>query len=198
MGKKKLACCVGLGVLLIAGNAEASDINPMKQHHEAVKKEYSAAVERQMDELSPARQEHAWALGEELGMAGAIPADVKKKIGDLAVEDAEARVIDNIPINRARAALSSAAGDYEALKARYGMREKMLPAWDKEKQKILSKLSGVKKQVPRYLFRNQNMKKFMKGHIGQRRIFTAFITAPLIPTGSSPIGRLRTRRKLNF
>lgn len=37
MGKKKLACCVGLGVLLIAGNAEASDINPMKQHHEAVK-----------------------------------------------------------------------------------------------------------------------------------------------------------------
>lgn len=145
MGKKKLACCVGLGVLLIAGNAEASDINPMKQHHEAVKKEYSAAVERQMDELSPARQEHAWALGEELGMAGAIPADVKKKIGDLAVEDAEARVIDNIPINRARAALSGAAGDYEALKVRYGMREKMLPAWDKEKQKILSKLSGVKK-----------------------------------------------------
>lgn len=145
MGKRKLACCVGLGVLLIAGNAEASDINPMKQHHEAVKKEYSAAVERQMDELSPARQEHAWALGEELGMAGAIPADVKKKIGDLAVEDAEARVIDNIPINRARAALSSAAGDYEALKVRYGMREKMLPAWDKEKQKILSKLSGVKK-----------------------------------------------------
>lgn len=145
MGKKKLACCVGLGVLLIAGNAEASDINPMKQHHEAVKKEYSAAVERQMDELSPARQEHAWALGEELGMAGAIPADVKKKIGDLAVEGAEARVIDNISINRARAALSSAAGDYEALKVRYGMREKMLPAWDKEKQKILSKLSGVKK-----------------------------------------------------
>lgn len=139
MGKKKLACCVGLGVLLIAGNAEASDINPMKQHHEAVKKEYSAAVERQMDELSPARQEHAWALGEELGMAGAIPADVKKKIGDLAVEDAEARVIDNIPINRARAALSGAAGDYEALKVRYGMREKcFLPGIRKNRKSFQS------------------------------------------------------------
>lgn len=75
---------------------------------------------------------------------------MKREIGELAVEDAQARVIANIPINQARTALSTSAGDYEAMKAHYLIRQRMLPAWDEEKDRLiisLSQLGGM--PVPR-------------------------------------------------
>lgn len=75
---------------------------------------------------------------------------MKREIGELAVEDAQARVIANIPINQARTALSTSAGDYEAMKAHYRIRQRMLPAWDEEKDRLirfLSQLGGM--PVPR-------------------------------------------------
>lgn len=68
---------------------------------------------------------------------------MKREIGELAVEDAQARVIANIPINQARTALSTSAGDYEALKAHYLIRQRMLPAWDEEKDRLIMSLSQL-------------------------------------------------------
>lgn len=68
---------------------------------------------------------------------------MKREIGELAVEDAQARVIANIPINQARTALSTSAGDYEALKAHYLIRQRMLPAWDEEKDRLIISLSQL-------------------------------------------------------
>ena len=68
---------------------------------------------------------------------------MKREIGELAVEDAQARVIANIPINQARTALSTSAGDYEAMKAHYLIRQRMLPAWDEEKDRLIMSLSQL-------------------------------------------------------
>ena len=86
-------------------------------------------MDRYTAEEKAHRREDARALGRELLLAGeGLGETVKREIGELAVEDAQARVIANIPINKARTALSTSAGDYEAMKAHYLIRQRMLPA----------------------------------------------------------------------
>ena len=108
-------------------------------------------MDRYTAEEKAHRREDVRALGRELLLAGeGLGETVKREIGELAVEDAQARVIANIPINQARTALSTSAGDYEALKAHYLIRQRMLPAWDEEKDRLiisLSQLGGM--PVPR-------------------------------------------------
>lgn len=147
MGKWKLAGLLG-AAFLMSGNVMASNIDPMDQHRKAEQETYAAEAAKKMNLYMPQGKEQTFALGQELISAQEdISADVKSEIGRLAVEDAEARVINNIPINRARSELSSVAGDYEALKVRLSIREKMLPAWEKEKGNILSALSAYRKDA---------------------------------------------------
>ena len=132
----------GLGSLAMGQSVFASDINPMKQHHDSEKLKIQEIMKAPSipDE---SRKNDARALGRELMLAGqGIPESMKKEIGELAVEEAQQRVIDNIPINKARTALVSSAGDYEALQVRYHMRSSLLPAWEKEKQRILQELAS--------------------------------------------------------
>ena len=99
-------------------------------------------MDRYTAEEKAHRREDARALGRELLLAGeGLGETVKREIGELAVEDAQARVIANIPINQARTALSTSAGDYEAMKAHYLIRQRMLPAWDEEKDRLIISLS---------------------------------------------------------
>lgn len=101
-------------------------------------------MDRYTAEEKAHRREDARALGRELLLAGeGLGETVKREIGELAVEDAQARVIANIPINQARTALSTSAGDYEAMKAHYLIRQRMLPAWDEEKDRLIISLSQL-------------------------------------------------------
>ncbi len=107
-----------------------------------------AQVRETMDRYTPEekvhRREDARALGRELLLAGeGLGETVKREIGELAVEDAQARVIANIPINQARTALSTSVGDYEALKAHCLIRQRMLPAWDEEKDRLIISLAQL-------------------------------------------------------
>lgn len=136
-------CLTGV-VLGLPAAAGARDINPMDMHHKRVEAEQVMnepvlpAPDRQAVQ-SPVSGD-AWALGRELTESEeGLPPAMRKEIGELAVEEAQARVIDNIPINKARTALSTAAGDYEALKVRYDIRSRMLPAWREEREKLLGR-----------------------------------------------------------
>ncbi len=139
----QMGLIAGLGSLALWQGVSASNINPMAQHRASEKQ----SVEKIMSEpvyTAKQRRADAQILGRELMMAGqGIPESMKKEIGELAVEEAQQRVIDNIPINKARTALVSSAGDYEALRVRYHMRSAMLPSWEKEKQRILQELASI-------------------------------------------------------
>ncbi|HBK27938.1 MAG TPA: hypothetical protein DDY92_05260 [Dialister sp.] len=133
----------GLGSLAMGQSVFASDINPMKQHHDSEKLKIQEIMKAPVvrDE---ARQSDARALGRELLLTGqGVTEEMKRNIGELAVEDAQARVIENIPINKARTTLVSTAGDYEAMKMRYHMRSQMLPAWEQEKARLLNELAAA-------------------------------------------------------
>lgn len=132
-----------LGSFVIGQSAMASDINPMKQHHDSEKVKVQEWMKAPMAR-DDVRQNDARALGRELLLTGqGLTETMKKEIGELAVEDAQQRVIENIPINKARTALVNSAGDYEALKIRYHMRYQMLPAWQKEKARLLDALASA-------------------------------------------------------
>ena len=132
-----------LGSLFIGQSVMASDINPMKQHHDSEKLKIQEMTKAPVSR-DEARQNDASALGRELLMTGqGFTEKMKKEIGELAVEDAQERVIENIPINKARTALVNSAGDYEALKMRYHMRYQMLPAWQKEKVRLMNELASA-------------------------------------------------------
>ncbi len=148
----KTAWTLGLALCasLCSVHGEAKDINPMEQHRKSAKQQ----VEEQMQSQairSGQRAEDARALGRELLLASeGLSEKIKKDIGELAVQDAQARVIENIPINKARAALASSAGSYEDLKMRYGVRRKMLPAWKGElakQREALAQIGGVSPQL---------------------------------------------------
>ncbi len=151
MNKTSLTLGLALCASLWNVSGEAKDINPMERHQKSTRQQ----VEEQMgkrETVSREREEDARALGRELLLAGGgLSEKVKKDIGELAVQDAQARVIENIPINKARAALSDAAGSYEDLKMRYGVRRKMLPAWKGElakQREELAKIGDVSPRLP--------------------------------------------------
>lgn len=151
MNKMGMTLCLSLAAFLPCGVMQAADIDPIAQHHEKERAQVRETMDRYTAEEKAHRREDARALGRELLLAGeGLGETVKREIGELAVEDAQARVIANIPINQARTALSTSAGDYEALKAHYLIRQRMLPAWDEEKDRLiisLSQLGGM--PVPR-------------------------------------------------
>ena len=151
MNKKGMTLCLSLAAFLPCGVMQAADIDPIAQHQEKERAQVRETMDRYTAEEKAHRREDARALGRELLLAGeGLGKTVKREIGELAVEDAQARVIANIPINQARTALSTSAGDYEALKAHYLIRQRMLPAWDEEKDRLiisLSQLGGM--PVPR-------------------------------------------------
>lgn len=151
MNKMGMTLCLSLAAFLPCGVMQAADIDPIAQHHEKERAQVRETMDRYTAEEKAHRREDARALGRELLLAGeSLGETVKREIGELAVEDAQARVIANIPINQARTALSTSAGDYEALKAHYLIRQRMLPAWDEEKDRLiisLSQLGGM--PVPR-------------------------------------------------
>ena len=151
MNKMGMTLCLSLAAFLPCGVMQAADIDPIAQHQEKERAQVRETMDRYTAEEKAHRRENARALGRELLLAGeGLGETVKREIGELAVEDAQARVIANIPINQARTALSTSAGDYEALKAHYLIRQRMLPAWDEEKDRLiisLSQLGGM--PVPR-------------------------------------------------
>lgn len=151
MNKMGMTLCLSLVAFLPCGVMQAADIDPIVQHQEKERAQVRETMDRYTAEEKAHRREDARALGRELLLAGeGLGETVKREIGELAVEDAQARVIANIPINQARTALSTSAGDYEALKAHYIIRQRMLPAWDEEKDRLiisLSQLGGM--PVPR-------------------------------------------------
>lgn len=151
MNKMGMTLCLSLAAFLPCGVMQAADIDPIAQHQEKERAQVRETMDRYTAEEKAHRREDARALGRELLLAGkGLGETVKREIGELAVEDAQARVIANIPINQARTALSTSAGDYEAMKAHYLIRQRMLPAWDEEKARLiisLSQLGGM--PVPR-------------------------------------------------
>lgn len=151
MNKMGMTLCLSLAAFLPCGVMQAADIDPIAQHQEKERAQVRETMDRYTAEEKAHRREDAQALGRELLLAGeGLGETVKREIGELAVEDAQARVIANIPINQARTALSTSAGDYEAMKAHYRIRQRMLPAWDEEKDRLiifLSQLGGM--PVPR-------------------------------------------------
>ena len=151
MNKMGITLCLSLAAFLPCGVMQAADIDPIAQHQEKERAQVRETMDRYTAEEKAHRRENARALGRELLLAGeGLGETVKREIGELAVEDAQARVIANIPINQARTALSTSAGDYEAMKAHYLIRQRMLPAWDEEKDRLiisLSQLGGM--PVPR-------------------------------------------------
>lgn len=151
MNKMGMTLCLSLVAFLPCGVMQAADIDPIAQHQEKERAQVRETMDRYTAEEKAHRREDVRALGRELLLAGeGLGEKVKREIGELAVEDAQARVIANIPINQARTALSTSAGDYEALKAHYIIRQRMLPAWDEEKDRLiisLSQLGGM--PVPR-------------------------------------------------
>lgn len=151
MNKMGMTLCLSLAAFLPCGVMQAADIDPIAQHQEKERAQVRETMDRYTAEEKAHRREDARALGRELLLAGeGLGETVKREIGELAVEDAQARVIANIPINQARTALSTSAGYYEAMKAHYLIRQRMLPAWDEEKDRLiisLSQLGGM--PVPR-------------------------------------------------
>lgn len=133
MNKMGMTLCLSLATFLPCGVMQAADIDPIAQHQAKERAQVRETMDRYTAEEKAHRREDARALGRELLLAGeGLGETVKREIGELAVEDAQARVIANIPINKARTALSTSAGDYEAMKAHYLIRQRMLPAWDEE------------------------------------------------------------------
>lgn len=144
MNKMGMTLCLSLAAFLPCGVMQAADIDPIAQHQEKERAQVRETMDRYTAEEKAHRREDAWALGRELLLAGeGLGETVKREIGELAVEDAQARVIANIPINQARTALSTSAGDYEALKAHCLIRQRMLPAWDEEKDRLIISLSQL-------------------------------------------------------
>lgn len=144
MNKMGMTLCLSLVAFLPCGVMQAADIDPIAQHQAKERAQVRETMDRYTTEEKAHRREDARALGRELLLAGeGLGETVKREIGELAVEDAQARVIANIPINQARTALSTSAGDYEALKAHYLIRQRMLPAWDEEKDRLIMSLSQL-------------------------------------------------------
>ena len=144
MNKMGMTLCLSLAAFLPCGMMQAADIDPIAQHQEKERAQVRETMDRYTAEEKAHRREDARALGRELLLAGeGLGETVKREIGELAVEDAQARVIANIPINQARTALSTSAGDYEAMKAHYLIRQRMLPAWDEEKDRLIISLSQL-------------------------------------------------------
>lgn len=144
MNKMGMTLCLSLAAFLPCGVMQAADIDPIAQHQEKERAQVRETMDRYTAEEKAVRREDARALGRELLLAGeGLGETVKREIGELAVEDAQARVIANIPINQARTALSTSAGDYEAMKAHYLIRQRMLPAWDEEKDRLIISLSQL-------------------------------------------------------
>ncbi len=144
MNKMGMTLCLSLAAFLPCGVMQAADIDPIAQHQEKERAQVRETMDRYTAEEKAHRREDARALGRELLLAGeGLGETVKREIGELAVEDAQARVIANIPINQARTALSTSAGDYEAMKAHYRIRQRMLPAWDEEKDRLIISLSQL-------------------------------------------------------
>ena len=144
MNKMGMTLCLSLAAFLPCGVMQAADIDPIAQHQAKERAQVRETMDRYTAEEKAHRRENARALGRELLLAGeGLGETVKREIGELAVEDAQARVIANIPINQARTALSTSAGDYEALKAHYLIRQRMLPAWDEEKDRLIMSLSQL-------------------------------------------------------
>ena len=144
MNKMGMTLCLSLAAFLPYGVMQAADIDPIAQHQEKERAQVRETMDRYTAEEKAHRREDARALGRELLLAGeGLGETVKREIGELAVEDAQARVIANIPINQARTALSTSAGDYEAIKAHYRIRQRMLPAWDEEKDRLIISLSQL-------------------------------------------------------
>lgn len=144
MNKMGMTLCLSLAAFLPCGVMQAADIDPIAQHQAKERAQVRETMDRYTAEEKAHRREDARALGRELLLAGeGLGETVKWEIGELAVEDAQARVIANIPINQARTALSTSAGDYEALKAHYLIRQRMLPAWDEEKDRLIMSLSQL-------------------------------------------------------
>lgn len=144
MNKMGMTLCLSLAAFLPCGVMQAADIDPIAQHQEKERAQVRETMDRYTAEEKAHRREDARALGRELLLAGeGLGESVKREIGELAVEDAQARVIANIPINQARTALSTSAGDYEAMKAHYLIRQRMLPAWDEEKNRLIMSLSQL-------------------------------------------------------
>lgn len=144
MNKMGMTLCLSLAAFLPCGVMQAADIDPIAQHQEKERAQVRETMNRYTAEEKAHRREDARALGRELLLAGeGLGETVKREIGELAVEDAQARVIANVPINQARTALSTSAGDYEAMKAHYLIRQRMLPAWDEEKNRLIISLSQL-------------------------------------------------------
>lgn len=144
MNKMGMTLCLSLAAFLPCGVMQAADIDPIAQHQEKEMAQVRETMNRYTPEEKVHRREDARALGRELLLAGeGLGETVKREIGELAVEDAQARVIANIPINQARTALSTSAGDYEALKAHCLIRQRMLPAWDEEKDRLIISLAQL-------------------------------------------------------
>lgn len=144
MNKMGMTLCLSLAAFLPCGVMQAADIDPIAQHQAKERAQVRETMDRYTAEEKAHRREDARALGRELLLAGeGLGETVKREIGELAVEDAQARVIANIPINQARTALSTSAGDYEAMKAHYLIRQRMLPAWDEEKDRLIISLSQL-------------------------------------------------------
>lgn len=144
MNKMGMTLCLSLAAFLPCGVMQAADIDPIAQHQAKEREQVRETMDRYTAEEKAHRREDARALGRELLLAGeGLGETVKREIGELAVEDAQARVIANIPINQARTALSTSAGDYEAMKAHYLIRQRMLPAWDEEKDRLIISLSQL-------------------------------------------------------
>lgn len=144
MNKMGMTLCLSLAAFLPCGVMQAADIDPIAQHQEKEMAQVRETMDRYTPEEKVHRREDARALGRELLLAGeGLGETVKREIGELAVEDAQARVIANIPINQARTALSTSAGDYEALKAHFLIRQRMLPAWDEEKDRLIISLAQL-------------------------------------------------------
>lgn len=144
MNKMGMTLCLSLAAFLPCGVMQAADIDLIAQHQAKERAQVRETMDRYTAEEKAHRREDARALGRELLLAGeGLGETVKREIGELAVEDAQARVIANIPINQARTALSTSAGDYEAMKAHYLIRQRMLPAWDEEKDRLIMSLSQL-------------------------------------------------------
>lgn len=144
MNKMGMTLCLSLAAFLPCGVMQAADIDPIAQHQEKEMAQVRETMDRYTPEKKVHRREDARVLGRELLLAGeGLGETVKREIGELAVEDAQARVIANIPINQARTALSTSAGDYEALKAHCLIRQRMLPAWDEEKDRLIISLAQL-------------------------------------------------------
>lgn len=144
MNKMGMTLCLSLAAFLPCGVMQAADIDPIAQHQAKERAQVRETMDRYTAEEKAHRREDARVLGRELLLAGeGLGETVKREIGELAVEDAQARVIANIPINQARTALSTSAGDYEAMKAHYLIRQRMLPAWDEEKDRLIMSLSQL-------------------------------------------------------